>query len=287
MKPQILTLLAATLLSGCGASLTTITPVTPSAPASLAGNWQMQIQNSSIGTPATASILMPGSLSVQGPIVSGTLRVIRFIAGNLTSPCLSFTQGIAFTGTVDTSGLLTLTSAPFSGSIATLQLQLPLVNNIGRGTAQIVGGACATPSTSLIAVYVPSVTGTYAGTLSPLLLPGFPGTTNTAGPASITLTQSSANPDGQFPVTGTLTVNSTSCALAATPLTGTISGLALSLKGPDPGITFNNGPNTFPAATLSAGAISNSSELIGVTLDAFGNPTTCSTGIYRGDFPRQ
>lgn len=292
MKSQALALTlltASTLLSGCGAALSTITPVTPAAPASLAGNWQMQIQSTTTGTTLpTISILMPGALSVQGPTVSGILRVVEFLPGGFPSPCLSSTQGIAFTGTVDASSLLTLTSTPFSGSIATLKLQLPLVNSNARGTAQIVGGTCATPSTPLIAIYVPSVTGTFAGTLSPLLLQGLPANNNTAGPASITLTQGPANPDGQFPVTGALTVNSTSCALTATPFTGTISGISLSLKGPAPGVTFNNGPLTFPSATLNAGALlAFNPELFAVTLDAFGNPATCSAGLYRGDFPRQ
>ena len=260
MKPLALalTLLTATLV-GCGTSTTTNTPVTPSALAGLAGNWQMQIQSTaSIGIPPSVSILMPGVLSVQGATVSGTLRIIQFIPGRLSSPCLSLNQGISFTGIVDASNLLTLTSAPFSGSIATLQLQLPIVRGVSSGTAQIVGGNCATAPTPLVAVYVPSVSGTYVGTLMPLVLPGFPGSTNTAGGASVTLTQFPASSDGQFPVTGTLTVNSTSCTLAAIPFTGTISGLILSLKGPDPGVTINNGPITLPAATLSAGAVSNS-----------------------------
>ena len=284
MKPLALAfaLLTATLLSGCGASLTTITPVTPSAPASLAGNWQMQIQDIAAPANPTISYLLLGALSVKGPTVSGTFRILPALLPSLASPCVQPLTIIPFTGTVDASSLLTLTSTPFSGSVVTMRLQLPLLNNIARGTTQIVGGACATPSLPLIGVYVPSVTGTYAGTLTPVQLGSFPIVSTTPLPVTVTLVQAPANADGQFPVTASLTFNPMSCASISVPVTGFISGLSLKLTGPPTG-TLAIPSATFYGASISYPGFPYLDSLLSIS----GSSASCAGGLYNGNLVRQ
>lgn len=270
------------LLIGCGgAAPAPGTPAPAPASSNLAGNWQMQV---STVTPAPLpAFQLLGSLSVQGSSVSGAFRIP---SSGLNTPCVSPTQNITFTGAVDSSNLLTLTSATFSGSTATLQLQLPLsASNIARGTARVDGGACAFASSNLLGILVPPVTGTYTGTLVPPQYLGQPAT-NSGGPATVVLTQSGANADGQFPLTANLTFTSPTCTLSA-DLTGTITGLH---------ITTTSGagsPFGIPAISLSGIAPANGSPLLFPILEvlrplgASPTPAACASGVYTGQLTRK
>lgn len=167
-----------------------------------------------------------GNLAVSGSAVSGVFRYT-----NPGTVCVSGTQDIPFTGTF-ANNTLTLTSTAFSNSVATLNVTLPLItNNIGAevtsGTAAITGGTCALASTTLQATLYPSFAATWTITL----------TTPTAQTASLTVAQSAANADGQYPATGILSIGSTQ-----TSLSGLVSGQYLNLA------------NTGLTVTLSANA---------------------------------
>src|ERR1700727_2348958 len=125
-RPVILRLLSSsaafllpfTLLGCARTPLPTVTP-TSTTPQSLAGNWQMEVQ-SPTGASPTLLVDFLGALSSQGSQVTGTFRIPP---ENTNTPCVPANQDIPFTGSIDSSNLLTLTSAPFSGSVTILQLQ--------------------------------------------------------------------------------------------------------------------------------------------------------------------
>lgn len=270
------TLLAASFLSGCGAYLTTITP---SAPAGLGGNWQISVYELT-APPPNARFAISGALAVQGSQVTGTFRALPTV----NTPCVSDRQDLAFTGALDSANMLTLTSAPFSGSVATLRFPVPPTNNVSTGTATIVGGLCATSATTVTALFTPPVTGTYTGTLTPpLLLSGQSGPPNTPGPATLTLLQADADADGRFPVTGTMTFASTSCTLSPTPVYGIISGLNLTLS---PYTTPPNSLGNFSVHVTPA-PTSYTSAKVNFSMFGLANPTACPYGVYLGDLTRQ
>jgi hypothetical protein len=153
-----------------------------------------------------------GNIAISGSAASG---VFRFT--NPGTVCVSGTQDIPFTGSF-ANNTLTLTSASFSNSVATLTIQLPLLTNsigdqVANGTAVIAGGTCALASTTLQATLYPSFAGTWTIAL----------TSPTALTETLTVTQAGPNADGQFPATGSLVYGTT------TALTGIVSGPYLNL----------------------------------------------------------
>jgi hypothetical protein len=184
-----------------------------------------------------------GNLNISGSTASGVFRY--------TNPavCVSGTQDIPFTGSF-ANNILTLTSSSFSNSVATLTISLPqIANNIGgqnaSGTAVIAGGTCALASSPLLAQYFQSYAGIWSITL----------TSPTAQAATLTVVQSAANADGQYPATGTLTQGTTQTAM-----TGLVSGPYLNLA------------NTGSTITLSANALS-SPVFVSISGTSGGNGT--------------
>lgn len=306
LPAALATLTLQTLLGCAGGTPSAATPAsTPTPPALLAlpGNWQMQIQ-STPGTTTTGIIsilnfgpVLAGALSVQGATVHGTLHFVvpPFLGTppNATT-CVSPKQDITFTGTTDATDLLTLTSAQFSGNTAILTLQLPLdLNRSANGTLTVAGGSCAEPSTSLLGYSVPSVTGTYTGTVSPTS--PFGQTSPSGGVATVVLAQAAANEHGQFVVTGSLTLSSPACNLATT-LTGLTDGSSLSLSqtiASDSATTFtpplfaNFASPFFPGSPASP--TSPAFPIADRLLSFFVPPgiATCTSGTYLGQLRRQ
>jgi hypothetical protein len=187
--------LAAVIACGSGS-----TPPASTGPyLSLNGNWEA-IGTSGIPPALTTPIAaFMGALQSSGGVVTGTLRA--FDASNFLNPCVPFAQGLPVTGTLSPSGNLVLT-VPISGGTATLTATLgSTLQTFATGTWQIVGGACAMPSTSMAINQFAPVTGTYIGTLTSSL-----GSPTVSSTITAVLTQS-ATPDaeGQFPLTGTVT----------------------------------------------------------------------------------
>ena len=261
------------LLFGCGTTPTP-TAATPSAPAAapLTGNWQFEL----FSNPTSVISNFNGALTQQGSAFTGTFRLQILSSG---TPCVPTTQDISFTGAVDAADTLTLTSVSFaSGSVATLKLQLPLsAENFANGTAQITGGLCPVASSTVLAIYVPPVTGTYTATLSSFTTNG--GTSTPVGPATLVITQAAANADGQFPVSSSIVVTSSTCNLNV-PLSGVITGLELSLTGGATGFGF-------PAYMFNAGAAPPGAGRLAGGVLLVEDPANCPTGIYNGAFVRQ
>jgi len=214
---RLLALSALVSLSGCTtltspSSQDKITPITAST------NWQFE-GGSSI-TPTGA--LLTGTMQIQGSQVTGTFQSTIGLCGDVTP------QPVSFAGTYNpTTGALNIkpTSIPF----VDVNVVIPAdPTQMASGTISATGIVCALAFQGPgVGVEVPTLTGTYAGTLAdtqPTPAPGVqPGT------ATLTLTQSTTpNANAQFPLTGTFQFTSSACS-ASVPVAGTISGVGFTL----------------------------------------------------------
>jgi len=197
------------VLLGCASVPTP--PVTGSSYTPIGGDYVITV---AAGT-ANASIFT-GDLAVAGSTVSGVLRY-----NNPGKICVPGSQDIAFSGNFG-NNVLTLTSAAFVSSVATLTINLPLGGNssgqqVASGTAVITGGTCALASTTAQALYLPSLAGTWSGTVAG----------PSSGSASVVLTESPADADGQFPITGAVSFTSStqSACNFSIPVSSPVSGL--------------------------------------------------------------
>jgi len=186
-----------------------------------------------------------GNIAISGATASGVFRYT-----NPGTVCVSGAQDIPFTGSF-ANNTLTLTSTSFSNSIATLSVQLPLItNNIGAqvatGTAVIAGGTCVLASTTLQATLYPSFAEAWTIAL----------TAPSAQTASLTVTQSAANGDGQFQATGTLTLNGTQ-----TQLTGLVSGPTLNLANTGSTVTLTANASGSPVSVSISGTSGSSGTM--------------------------
>lgn len=276
--------IALSTLIGCGGAplpplaTSPVAPAVPAALASLPGNWEMEL-DTSFGPVSQLLADIPGALSVNGSVVSGVFRLQQaFLSG---PSCVSPTQDIQFTGTVDANNLLTLTSLPFSGNVATLQIQLPVnFANVAQGTAQITGGSCAVANAKLSAVYVPDATGTYAGTLALPQALGQP--TVPSGSATIVVAQSGADADGRFPTTATVSFTLPTCTLSGT-YTGFITGLNASLSMLTP-----SSPSTgLPALSLLSLDLVPAGLTRFATINVPSGIAGCPGGFYSGQVVKQ
>jgi hypothetical protein len=187
-----------------------------------------------VGTAGQANF--NGNLAVSGTAVSGVFRYANVAA------CVPATQDIPFTGSFANS-VLTLTSASFSNSVATFTIKLPLSNNninqqIASGTSVIAGGTCALASSTLQAQLIPTFNGNWTVTL----------TSPSAATATLQVTQSAANADGQFPASGTITCPGS----GPTALTGLVSGASLQLATTAQGSPIVTANNSAVPVTVSA-----------------------------------
>jgi len=192
----------------------------------------------SVGVGTANATQLSGGLNIQGSSVSG-----NFLYSNVhQAGCLALP--ISVTGTINGSYTkMTLTSSAFaSGSVATFTIPLPLTSTTSgsysttAGTAVIVGGNCALASTSLQAFIVPSFSGSWSfaftsGSVTSatasldVLAPIF----STVSSGATTSSTFAVNSNGQFPATGSFSYSATGCNIAATALTGYVSGYTLML----------------------------------------------------------
>lgn len=215
-----------------------------------------------VGAGTATAATFTGNLAVSGSTVTGVLRY------NVGSQCVVASQDIAFTGT-DVNGLITLTSAAFSGSVATLSIQLPLLGfsggqQIANGTAVILGGTCVRASTPLQAQLIRSLSGTWTGTL----------TGPDSGPASIIISEAGPNADGQFPGTASVTfsaTNKTTCSFSipgSAPIAELVSGATMQTVDSNAPITITANASSNPVAFT-------------VSLNGGGTTSSCQ-GTYTG-----
>ena len=265
-------------LLGCGSSQippAKVIPLVPSSPTpvtpnitGITGNWDVGLQDS-----ASSDTIydFEGALTTQGPAVTGVFRIND---PQHSPPCIPASEDIQFSGSVDSNDVLTLTSTPFSGSVATLKIQLPVSSgpidfNTTSGEAQVVGTPCAVESAKILAQFVPSISGNYSGTMAPIQGQAL---TGPGGPATLSLTEGPANADGQFPVSGTLTFKSPLCTVSTT-LSGIITGPFFKLNAGVSGMVFEGVHDGSPGTIFTA-----SSSNIYVAPET----PNCASGFYGG-----
>ena len=122
--------------------------------------------------------------------------------------------------------------------------------------AAIAGGTCALTPSPLTAVYIPSDTGTWTSSL----------TGPNTGLGTLAVTVSSANADGQFPATATLSYSGLTCSVSLN-FTGLVSGYSLQLSDTRPN------PDTVTLNTSATPAVLSVNLATG---------TTCPAGVYTG-----
>jgi hypothetical protein len=244
----------------------------------------MELQTPS-GTGSQTAGSFQGALSGQGSAVSGVFRLQQNLP--VPTPCVSPTQDIPFSGSVDANNLLTLTSTPFSGSVATLSFPLSL-NPVNRsnGTVQITGGACALLNATLFAVYTPNASGTYIGTLTPPQILGQPAVTSS--PVTITLSELAADADGRFPTSAIVSYNSPPCMLAGT-YTGYTSGSSalLSLQTATSAPPNPPGLVTQPTIVLFLGNTAQGPNILNPNILVPSGIVGCTSGFYPAQLAKQ
>jgi len=194
----------ATILAGCAGHGGTSITTPPANPYTFSGDWVAQT-NGLTSVPVGKFI---GALTAANGVISGTL--VPMPGGSCTAVFTS--PPTAVSGTVDSTGKLTIT-LPVTGGTATITAILGTnLNAPSTGTYQITGGTCPMTSTSMTIVEYAPVTGTYTGTFTDLA--GLLGSNSSTITVSAVLLQS-ATPDaiGAFPVTGTVTTTG-SCAVS-------------------------------------------------------------------------
>jgi hypothetical protein len=220
LPTTICALFAVSGLVGCGSSAGT--GFAGLSAAAVAGNWQIQTSTSSPSASPQGVVLL-GALQGSSDQVSGTFRLT-----NLAQPdSCGANEVVTLTGGVDAKNTLTLTSGTLPDGTA-IKVSLKIVGAqpySGLGTIEVDGGACAMASASAMGSQIASTSGTFTGTLSPLVN-GTPASAS-PGTATMTLTQSATpGSNGEFTTAGSLSYQFGSCS-GKLPLNGSVSGVAM------------------------------------------------------------
>jgi hypothetical protein len=265
MHPRhIALLLPIAALLGCGTNL--YLPSTgPSTYLILNGPWvaiaTQNLGNTVLSTPIAD---FTGALQSTNGTVTGTLRAFD---PTLANPCVSPTQDLYATGTLTTSGNLSLTF-PLSGGTATITATLgPDLHSYADGSWQIAGGACGMHATPIDIFQYAPITGTYTDTF--YVMNNNVAVLSTETNITAILSQSSTpNADGLFPLTGTVTATG-ACAASLT-IDDLVSGDHFSGSTPT---------SVLAGATLDTDATS--------LVTAFSAPPACNSQIFQGTLTRK
>ncbi len=193
-------------LAGCGAGRNL---------ALTQGNWAVTATSTNTGTIAISTFYIGGNLTQTGSSVSGTMYIVG-------SDCFDSAAPIAITGTVKEKKV-TLTTASYQEQVITVTASG--TSNSGTsastlsGTYTVTGGCAGGDKGTVTANAVPSISGTWNGTLAL-------GTNGIAAPTlSIALTQAAtASADGTFALTGAITYTNSGCSVSGTISSGTLAG---------------------------------------------------------------
>lgn len=187
-KFSVLSLLAgvfALALAGCGGT---------SNMALTQGNWAVAASSSQ----SANTFSIGGNLTQSGSKVSGTM----YITG---SNCFDSSQPVAITGTVK-GNHVTLTSAAVAGQVITVTATATS-GSVLAGTYTAAGGCSDGDKGSASANAVPSISGTWSGTVQ---------VNSSPATMSIALTQAApASSDGTFALSGTVTYTGSVCSSTA------------------------------------------------------------------------
>jgi hypothetical protein len=206
----VATVLAFTLLTGCGMANTPVQVGT-----SLSGNWAF--------VPSTSNVVLNLGFT-QGAYE--TVSAVARLSGN---SCISPATDILLTGSVGGDNEMLLVSSPFGGTTLTLQGQ---VSGDGKSMAaatwSFVGGNCSTlGKASVTATNYSSINGTYTGTF----------VDGSSQPMAVsTLLQQTSQPDlnGQFSLSGTTTFPNNNCFVDQPSIqTSLVTGNSLSMTYTD------------------------------------------------------
>jgi hypothetical protein len=226
---RVMLLLAfALLLASCGggngsntASSTSLnTPPAPVAP-NITGNWAITVQSAV----ATGSVQVGGSLVSNGTQVSGVLHV-------LNSNCFQIGADVPISGSVTAgTNAIALTSGTVASQVVTVNGTVAADGkSISSGTYSIAGGCDAGDHGSLTGFIAPSFSNTYTGTF-------VSATDGSTTNVSAAITQAAtADEDGLFHVTGTVTFPNGQCFTSAMLTSSAAVGSFLVLD-----LTTNNG----------------------------------------------
>jgi hypothetical protein len=192
-------LLSLAALLACGS-----TPSTTAPPPTLSGNWEADsIQF--LNYPGVPTLIhFAGPLQFSNGTVTGTITATVFggvnADGSLAPGCGPSGPPTSVTGTLDANNNFILT-VPVAGGTATLTAILTTTPHTAvDGSFQIVGGSCAAGVSSMyIGQYTP-VLGAYTGSLKVIDDPEI------TVLMSAVLNQSTTPTNGQYPLSGTVTV---------------------------------------------------------------------------------
>ena len=207
--------LLCTLLSGCGGGNSS----NPSAFSIQAGNWNINASSTAGGN----DFIIGGNLTQSGSSISGVMHIVH-------SACFNLTTDVPVSGSVS-GRVVTLTSAPLNQVVTVTAIATSATALTGTYTASAAGCSAGDEGT-ISANLVPSVTGSWHGTFTSTASSG------TTINATANLTQSpTADADGFFPVTGTVTFTGSPCFTSGTIVQSIAAGSVLGLE-----ITTNDQP---------------------------------------------
>jgi hypothetical protein len=176
------------------------------------GNWSVTAISSN---PAIGIFQVGGNLAQSGDVLSGTM----YVAGSL---CFDISQPMLLTGTVKDQQV-TLASADVNGQVFSV-VAAETTGSTLNGTYTITGGCGSGDHGTVAANAVPSISGTWSGTV---IGSGGPNVT-----LSVALTQAgNASADGTFALTGSLIYTGSSCSVSGTVTNAFVAGSYILLNG--------------------------------------------------------
>jgi hypothetical protein len=176
------------------------------------GNWAFTATSTTaVKAIATPTFVLGGNLAQNGANLTGSMYINN-------SGCIP-DQFVSFTGTVKDKNV-TLTSENFGGQVITVTAAA--TTNSMTGTYAVTG-ECADSGT-VTANAVPSISGTWTGTLSNPT-EGSGGLGVAQATLSLALSQAAtASEDGTFALSGTLTYNNSPCSVSGSITNGYLAG---------------------------------------------------------------
>lgn len=236
-------LLGALLLAvtGCGSLATSDNTLTR-------GNWSVTARSAN---PDLGIFQAGGNLTQNGNALSATM----YVSGSL---CFDVSQPVILTGALK-NRQVTLTSADVSGQVFSM-VATETTDSALSGTYTITGGCGSGDHGTVSANVVPSISGTWSGSVI-----------GTGGPnvsLSIALHQAAnAAADGTFALTGNLTYTGSDCSMSGTVIDASIAGTYILASG----------------STKDTDGSDGSFSYTNVLLDNNRNPENM-TGTYQVDF---
>ena len=216
------------------------------------GNWSVTATSSN---PAIGTFHVGGNLTQSGNSLSGTM----YVAGSL---CFDVSQPISLTGTINRQKV-TLASTDINGQVFSVAA-IATTDSALKGTYTITGGCGNGDSGIAAANVVPSISGTWGGSLI--------GSGGSSVALNIELAQNAlSSADGTFALTGNLVYAGSGCSVTGTITSAFVAGSYILLNAK------KNQNKVGPDSSVGNVSYTN------VLLDDSQNPQTM-TGTYHAGF---